>query len=134
MLNALLYTFILYHILFLLICDAFMCVHCIVFYSSATEALINNNNNNNCDMPVQWTMTKHNYTRTALLNLRACHQSPFRPIVHSVWRTICESGLSTRGPLPMADEGEALSRGLSTQWLATDPPEVSSIAASVLRT
>ena len=47
MLNALLYTFILYHILFLLICDAFMCVHCIVFYSSATEALINNNNNNN---------------------------------------------------------------------------------------
>ena len=46
MLNALLYTFILYHILFLLICDAFMCVHCIVFYSSATEALINNNNNN----------------------------------------------------------------------------------------
>ena len=24
-----------------------MCVHCIVFYSSATEALINNNNNNN---------------------------------------------------------------------------------------
>ena len=48
MLNALLYTFILYHILFLLICDAFMCVHCIVFYSSATEALINNNNNNTC--------------------------------------------------------------------------------------
>ena len=47
MLNALLYTFILYHILFLLICDAFMCVHCIVFYSSATEALINNNTNNN---------------------------------------------------------------------------------------
>ena len=47
MLNALLYTFILHHILFLLICDAFMCVHCIVFYSSATEALINNNNNNN---------------------------------------------------------------------------------------
>ena len=47
MLNALLYTFILYHILFLIICDAFMCVHCIVFYSSATEALINNNNNNN---------------------------------------------------------------------------------------
>ena len=47
MLNALLYTFILYHILFLLICDAFMCVHCIVFYSSATEALINNNNHNN---------------------------------------------------------------------------------------
>ena len=45
MLNALLYTFILYHILFLLICDAFMCVHCIVFNSSATEALINNNNN-----------------------------------------------------------------------------------------
>ena len=45
MLNALLYTFILYHILFLIICDAFMCVHCIVFYSSATEALINNNNN-----------------------------------------------------------------------------------------
>ena len=44
MLNALLYTFILYHIVFLLICDAFMCVHCIVFYSSATEALINNNN------------------------------------------------------------------------------------------
>ena len=43
MLNALLYTFILYHILFLIICDAFMCVHCIVFYSSATEALINNN-------------------------------------------------------------------------------------------
>ncbi len=38
------------------------------------------------------------------------------------------------GPLPMADEGEALSRGLSTQWLATDPPEVSSIAASVPRT
>ena len=50
MLNALLYTFILYHILFLLICDAFMCVHCIVFYSSATEALINNNNNNNNDV------------------------------------------------------------------------------------
>ena len=24
-----------------------MCAHCIVFYSSATEALINNNNNNN---------------------------------------------------------------------------------------
>ena len=24
-----------------------MCVHCIVFYSSATEALIHNNNNNN---------------------------------------------------------------------------------------
>ena len=47
MLNALLYTFILYHILFLIICNAFMCVHCIVFYSSATEALINNNNNNN---------------------------------------------------------------------------------------
>ena len=47
MLNALLYTFILYNILFLIICDAFMCVHCIVFYSSATEALINNNNNNN---------------------------------------------------------------------------------------
>ena len=47
MLNALLYTFIMYHILFLIICDAFMCVHCIVFYSSATEALINNNNNNN---------------------------------------------------------------------------------------
>ena len=47
MLNALSYTFILYHILFLIICDAFMCVHCIVFYSSATEALINNNNNNN---------------------------------------------------------------------------------------
>ena len=46
MLNALLYTFILYHILFLMICDAFMCIHCIVFYSSATEALINNNNNN----------------------------------------------------------------------------------------
>ena len=46
MLNALSYTFILYHILFLIICDAFMCVHCIVFYSSATEALINNNNNN----------------------------------------------------------------------------------------
>ena len=46
MLNALLYTFILYHILFLLICDAFMCVHCIAFYSLATEALINNNNNN----------------------------------------------------------------------------------------
>ena len=45
MLNALLYTFILYNILFLIICDAFMCVHCIVFYSSATEALINNNNN-----------------------------------------------------------------------------------------
>ena len=43
MLNALLYTFILYHILFLIICDAFICVHCIVFYSSATEALINNN-------------------------------------------------------------------------------------------
>ena len=47
MLNTLLYTFILYHILFLIICDAFMCVHCIVFYSSATEALINNNTNNN---------------------------------------------------------------------------------------
>ena len=47
MLNALSYTFILYHILILIICDAFMCVHCIVFYSSATEALINNNNNNN---------------------------------------------------------------------------------------
>ena len=47
MLNALSYTFILYHILLLIICDAFMCVHCIVFYSSATEALINNNNNNN---------------------------------------------------------------------------------------
>ena len=46
MLNALLYTFILYHILSFIICDAFMCVHCIVFYSSATEALINNNNNN----------------------------------------------------------------------------------------
>ena len=45
MLNALSYTLILYHILFLIICDAFMCVHCIVFYSSATEALINNNNN-----------------------------------------------------------------------------------------
>ena len=47
MLNSLLYTCILYQILFLLICDAFMCVHCIVFYSSASEALINNNNNNN---------------------------------------------------------------------------------------
>ena len=47
MLNAIPYTFILYHIIFLIICDAFMCVHCIVFYSSATEALINNNNNNN---------------------------------------------------------------------------------------
>ena len=47
MLNARLYTFKLYDILFLIICDAFMCVHCIVFYSSATEALINNNNNNN---------------------------------------------------------------------------------------
>ena len=47
MLNAVLYTFILYHILFLIICGAFMCVQCIVFYSSATEALINNNNNNN---------------------------------------------------------------------------------------
>ena len=49
MLNALLYTFILYNILFLIICDAFMCVHCIVFYSSATEALINNNNINIVD-------------------------------------------------------------------------------------
>ena len=34
------------HILFLIICDAFMCVHCIVFYSSASGALINNSNNN----------------------------------------------------------------------------------------
>ena len=62
MLNALLYTFILYHILFLLISDAFMCVHCIVFYSSATEALINNNNNNNrnvlsfVSMPEMWRL------------------------------------------------------------------------------
>ena len=63
MLNALLYTFILYHILFLLICDAFMCVHCIVFYSSATEALINNNNNNNNNMDrlVIFTNLKFNY-------------------------------------------------------------------------
>ena len=48
MLNAITYTFISYHIIFLIICDAFVCVHCIVLYSSATEALINNNNNNNC--------------------------------------------------------------------------------------
>ena len=60
MLNALLYTFILYHILFLLICDAFMCVHCIVFYSSATEALINNNNNNNNNRPTVWQNKQEN--------------------------------------------------------------------------
>ena len=40
----------------------------------------------------------HTYSRTALLNLRACQQSPIKPIGHSVWRTICELGLSTRGP------------------------------------
>ena len=57
MLNALLYTFILYHILFLIICDAFMCVHCIVFYSSATEALINNNNNNNNNRTIRQALT-----------------------------------------------------------------------------
>ena len=59
MLNALLYTFILYHILFLLIRDAFMCVHCIVFYSSATEALINNNNNNNNRVKLSLTSNGH---------------------------------------------------------------------------
>ena len=65
MLNALLYTFILYHILFLLICDAFMCVHCIVFYSSATEALINNNNNNNVAYVIQfWRVGQRCSTRS----------------------------------------------------------------------
>ena len=58
MLNALLYTFILYHILFLIICDAFMCVHCMVFYYSATEALINNNNNNNKCVYAGWKDTE----------------------------------------------------------------------------
>ena len=52
-----------------------------------------------CGIPVQWTMTEHNYTRTKLLNLKACHQST-KPLGHGVWRTLCELGFSTRGPTP----------------------------------
>ena len=65
---ALLYTFILYHILFLLICDAFMCVHCIVFYSSATEALKNNNNNNNRLSIITWCLERYGHFDDVILN------------------------------------------------------------------
>ena len=69
MLNALSYTFILYHILFLIICDAFMCVHCIVFYSSATEALINNNNNNNRGLNACAISRQHRFKAFTLYSL-----------------------------------------------------------------
>ena len=54
--------------------------------------------------PVQWTMTEHNYTRTELLNLKACHPST-KPLGHGVWKTLCELGLSTRGPTPCGCRG-----------------------------
>ena len=47
-----------------------MCVHCIVFYSSATEALINNNNNNNNNIGlvlgliILGTLSRHHCARS----------------------------------------------------------------------
>ena len=52
----------------------------------------------------------------------------------TVWGEYVNWACLRGGPLPVAVEREALSRGLSLQWLATYPPEVCNIAPYAPRT